>query len=259
MWSLKNNNLRRPCQSGFSLLEVIIAAGILSIVTLAAVSFWQNQQNFITHAKTKLALIEKQEELNDIVKSSAILAFSANQGSANQKLHNCLPARYVGCTGGVDYNGQCRDTAVAECTTSSVWQPFSVFDPVSNRKISGTQTDPVFYRRDNRPCSAGSPACFYQVTTEFQSRCPNGASKCAAAQNLVVKYTIKPVLSHYKGRSLSYVEIAKTREIEFGIEGIWTRMNQSCPPDYAVKGISYDYKVICIDEAGDTLNAQIVP
>ena len=211
-------------ESGVGLVEVIVGVGVLGIVLSLGAKFFSKQTKLQAANRTRVAIFNTGQYIEQLLASKAILHISAAQ-PGNATLDRCMTP------------------VTADCAESNSWIPFNLYNPESNDMVAGGPQQPVYHDSFGNICASSNLSdCAYSVTSEFMPRCFPGQNTCSTAQMIVVRYQIAviPGTSNQKIRPLEV-----QREIDIGFASIWTRLKQSCPPGQAVRGISYAYELRC--------------
>lgn len=165
--------MRRLDQSGFSLIQVLVAAGIMSMTVMAflAMQSVQSKSNVSTQTLISRNLLQLQIQ-QALVNPGAIMKSMADTSSGNVELKKCLVP-----TGN-------------SCTQTSAPAGFVLIDAQGTRISGGSPSDPARYDHTGAPCSSAGSRCLLEVYTEYQATCRNGTSPCSNA-DVLAKYTIR--------------------------------------------------------------------
>lgn len=202
---LTNANKPLKSQAGFTLMEMVVAFGLLAFVSLFAAMGIQSMVN-----------------------SRAQQSFVGGRNFVSQKIHNkvsnvALIAWSAANNTSVDSDG--NDAAIRACVfgrqgagdpqcQANNWIPFVLYesDNLSNpRPVSAPLRDPnnisrsnmnrIFYNRDTmEPCdpaqisasgTEASSKCSIGVLTRMRATCPNGNLTCDQAQAVEIGYVIR--------------------------------------------------------------------
>lgn len=191
---------------GFSLMEMLVAAGILSIIALAFLqlqSTWQksllNNRQMASRDSIKSLADRYILDLNVIQKSATKANYTAllSNFAGNEALDYCLngdpPAPTVQCPTGV------------QCCKAVTDQPFHILDPADpthTTRFSGTDAAtggafattnlaPVLYDINGLVCTTPSPDCALELVTTYNATCQGGGSKCSGASEIFINYSLR--------------------------------------------------------------------
>ena len=220
--------------SGFTLVEAMIGIGLLAIFVALSVRFYGKQKVSLERNQARVSMYNDVKFFENLLSSPGILAISAFQ-AGNNALLRCLQVA----------GGNCLELP------ANTWEPFELFEPETARRISGRPNAPIAYDKFGRECDANTLRCAYSISTEFRPRCFPGQPMCESAQMILVRYTVQPLIARTPPLQI-------IREIDVGFSNIWTRLNQQCPADYAVSGITYAYELHCINLQGDQGLPQVI-
>ena len=256
---------------GFTLVETLVGPGILAIVALAGLKYYDHHKQKLANNQMHIAMHHAMRSIENILDNKGSLAVSANHAS-NTALKSCLPDDYEACEAG-DTSDRCHRQTTEPCASlaSNAWVPFTLYHPQTLDPLSGTTHRPAGFDQRGRICEA-SP-CAFHVSTWFKPQCFPGQTNCEAAQMLTLAYEIKPNSSRSGNDASDILTMLPTlnptdgviaavrveREVDVGFSNIWTRLNQRCPDGYGVRGISYAYELHCEDPKGDIGNPTVIP
>lgn len=169
--------------SGFTIIEVMIAAAIMAVLSLGFAEF-TNHQNLAI--KGNRALAERDALTNRLSRIAADptgLIITANDSSnMSNQFHDCV----LGGTGATACN-TATCSAAAPCG-------LTLFDS-TNTVVAGPPANPKYYDLNGAPCTpvnATDTNCAIQAITEYFPSCGVGIPSCMLAQNITVKYTVQP-------------------------------------------------------------------
>jgi len=177
-------------KNAFALVELLIATGLLAVISLCGASMINNQHRGIKQN-------EEISERNDIVANlrrvtvSPIAIFSTYQNllSSNpgHPLVQCLAS-----------------TLAIDCDLTNMpplgWE-LDYYNQLGQR-VSGTSTNPVFYTREGAICNSGQ--CAFQVETRFIPICPSRGSQCAQASSIKINFVLSPMIGHGVAQSKTF-------------------------------------------------------
>ena len=169
---------------GFSLIQTLIAAGIIAIFVSVFADLLMNMQKEVKRNKNKHERILINYQIDQVVTSSKGVKESTEL-TQNAALKACVKGGQFGA-------------CLTNCCQNGVVYPFYLLDPrdenpdiPARARLSGPETDPVFYDDDsNVGCTAN---CAYTVTSSFKAHCPGGISSCDHAEHLQIEINYKPV------------------------------------------------------------------
>lgn len=166
--------------SGFTIIEVMIAAAIMAVLMLGFAEF-TNHQNLAI--KGNRALAERDaltNRLSRIAADATSLTVTANDSSnASNQFHDCV----LGGSGSTACN-TATCSAAAPCG-------LTLFDSQGS-VVAGPPANPKYYDLNGAPCtplSATDANCAIQAIAEYFPSCGVGVPSCMQAQNITVKYT----------------------------------------------------------------------
>jgi hypothetical protein len=151
-------------KKGQSLIQVLVAAAMLSVLMLSFMSFQQWQQKTILSSQAVMSRNFLQLRVERYLLDPTLLnkTFS-DPGLGNVALNNCI-------------NGF-GSPPVISCAAAT-GKGFSLVDPWGVR-IAGTSiVDPVRYDYSGAPCAVASAQCLFAVYTTYSATCP-AASPCS--------------------------------------------------------------------------------
>jgi prepilin-type N-terminal cleavage/methylation domain-containing protein len=139
---------------GFTLIEIVVALGIASIVFLAAgllLNTFNQNSTYVQAMQTRNSLLSSIKSLGSTL---SVIQNSAN-APENAVLKQCLSG--------------------AGCVASAIPTPVSIYQ-TSIEVTNGTPISPRFYSVNGLPCppslTFGNPECPLQVTTGYVFQCP---------------------------------------------------------------------------------------
>ena len=193
-------NIHRD-ESGFTLAEVLLAAGLLAIGIAASESY------FVHQAQVSVVLrgYSSRDKILSTIRTAAGMAAAIRNSylasGVNTALQNCLttqPSFLV------------ANPAYQDCNSGSV-NPFTLYGPLSvtaggvsyaSGAITGVPTSPVYYDLFGEVCtpsSSPSNSCLIQAWSVFIPQCPPAtllgppAPSCDVAELITVQYHIEPI------------------------------------------------------------------
>lgn len=176
------SNARLFDSSGFTLVEVLIAAAIMAGLSLGFAEF-TNHQNLTI--KGNRALAERDALTNRLSRISGdptALAISANDPSNSTAFHDCV-------LGGPTPTS--CDTTVCNSTTPC---DLTLLDSTSTVVAGPSVSSPKYYDLNGAPCTPVGPHdgnCAVQAFTKFFPSCGVSVTSCQVAKNITVVYTVQ--------------------------------------------------------------------
>jgi Tfp pilus assembly protein PilV len=178
MTSLKN-------QQGFSLLQMLIAAGILAIFVGVFSDLLVNLQKEVKRNKNKQDRVLNNYQIDQVVTSSFGMRTSADLVPLNDALKACV-------------RGGPTSACASSCCQNNVSSSFTLLDPrdtnpvlAEKARLSGPTGNPAMY--DDNSKNGCTQNCAYSVTTSFTPHCPGGVASCDHAEHLKVEMSFDPV------------------------------------------------------------------
>jgi len=178
MISLKN-------QQGFSLLQMLIAAGALAIFVGVFSDLLVNLQKEIKRNKNKQDRVLNTYQIDQVVVSTFGMRTSASLVPLNDALKACV-------------HGGATSLCTSNCCQNNVSSPFTLLDPrdtnptlAEKARLSGPTDNPEMY--DDNSKNGCTSNCAYGVTSTFTPHCPGGVASCDHAENLKVELSFDPV------------------------------------------------------------------
>lgn len=153
--------------SGFSLVELLIAAGIFALVSSAMLSFMRQQGQSMLAMRYVATRDSLKNRLRVTGSSEKALTESAKQPE-NIAMKRCLDG--VGCK-------------------ANVFQPFALYDAFGSKVAGAGAEKPVRYTIDGSGCTVKSPQCPIEVYSEIRTSCLDSA--CLIPSDFEVKFTIR--------------------------------------------------------------------
>ena len=245
---------RRPAhrQAGFTLIEVLIAAGIAVAAVSVALSLIQITQKSYTNAATISNRDRLARNIERVIQDMDRIRYAAaNDGSAgNRALSDCLTAKDL-----------TANPSLAP-TCSATLTPFRfVLKQGSPNPIAGDSQSPVYYGRDGAPCTAGTSCQFFKVITYFTPSCTSVSSDptkttqidtCYQARSIRVTYQITALKPLIGGQTLGPKPTDLTASgvnfaISFGLPP-----NSGCPIFAVMTGYGPGGTIVCRCVTGST-------
>jgi len=193
---------------GFSLMEMLVAAGILSIIALG---FLQIQSSW-----QKSLLNNRQMASRDSIKALAdryILDLKVIQNSAEKVNYSALSSNIAGnealdyCINGDPASPTAQCPTGSQCCKAITDQPFHILDPsdpTHTTRFSGTDAvaggafatttlSPVRYDINGLVCTTPSPDCALELVTTYTATCLGGGAKCSGASEIFINYNLRNI------------------------------------------------------------------
>lgn len=216
----RKQQLRR--QRGFSLIEVMVSFGIISIAAIALTHLQTSDQirvlaNRQASARDTIKMITDRYILDSkIIDSSVTEAnytltgseIGANTGG-NIALDLCIhppTAPNANCPASA-FPNCCKASPIDPLTSEPSAQPFHIIDPAYKTKIfsgtdasstpsniSSTQFHPVRYNSQGARCenqTNPTPDCALELVTAYVVKCPGGAASCINPEDIFIKYSLR--------------------------------------------------------------------
>ena len=170
-------------QSGFSLIQTLIAAGILAIFVAAFADMLLNMQKEVKRNKNRQDRTLITYQIDQVVTSPYGM-----RGSAELPVNNALKACVLGRAAG----GASSDCVANTSTQFYLLDPRDTSPDVSlRRRLAGTEADPQRYDdNSNNNCVNN---CAYTIKSRFIAHCPGGEASCEHAEHLQVQLEYEPV------------------------------------------------------------------
>jgi prepilin-type N-terminal cleavage/methylation domain-containing protein len=163
---------------GFSLIEVMIAVGVTSVVSLTVAQLISNTSNNVRNLRTVIARDIVFNQLQRLAGNIQALQLASNYtGSADN-------GAFASCTGGTA-------TGVAAITCVNNGRNFFSLVDLTGARVAGTSANPVYYTVEGVVCTTPSSYCALEAISEFVAYCPTAASPCAQAMSVDVIVSIQ--------------------------------------------------------------------
>lgn len=166
---------------GFSLVELVIALGISTILGLGIATFLRSQQVTVYALKSSLVMHQLAKTLEEAAGRPDVVAFSALYGKSggSSDLRACL---------GQVSGAPCLATQAINQRGMELILPFTVGNEIESTRlekntIAGTEEHPVWYTLEGKKCAptASLPlTCVLQASAYFWASCPANLSGLSA-------------------------------------------------------------------------------
>ncbi len=176
---------QRKYQLGFSLVQMIMSIGILSIILLSFADTLVGLQKEVSRNKSKQDRALNFYQIDQIFLSSYGLKASADLLPENNDLKACI-------------KGGATSSCASDCCTNGQAFDFVLVDPRDTNtdihkrmRLGGSLQTPAAYNDASSPGCVDD--CAYTISTSFIAQCPGGAATCDHAEHLAIKYIVEPV------------------------------------------------------------------
>jgi type II secretory pathway pseudopilin PulG len=244
---------------GATLLEVIVALGLLGII-IAAISTFMSDQ-FITSSRHSESRTQQRvaDRIRQIISDPDNIRASIDYG-INPSLRDCV---YT--------TGACTATV-----QGAYANPFDLYQATTDSM--GTQSGVhvgggIHYDKKGEICAAGSVGCVFQVNTYFWATCDfdNTPSRrplasCSVSRYLNFRFMIRyvpptapagsgPILKDFPPKA-DFESKITAFAVRMRTADVIQKLDQTCPPNQIVKGIKVDGTPICQCRNGNNLNIE---
>ncbi len=198
-------------QKGFSLVEVMVAVGLLAIVGLGAASQMAMTHQYSQFTYRQQGRDQAVERVASLATSAAALYWSAApENTAGSAVNSALAKCVLG------------DSASASCKNGKS-HPLTIYLPNTAIAATSTSTAPVYLdQKTGNPCPGGPPqysTCTLMAVATFTPLCPYQAftrmNTCDQAEAIMVQYEVRDtktqnsVLLASQGSGASTTSIAR--------------------------------------------------
>lgn len=214
-------------QKGITLVELMVALGILSMVSAIGFTYYNTTRNNLREVQFAQVMRTIAKDLEQLAQNPSAIAFSARRGSAgNLNLANCIERNPIQST--IELQRQiARDpdapTTVCDSVDPNRQVPFDLYVPpkdpdnfqAERRRVSGGGNTPEVWYDVNgkRGCLRSNPKCVIRARTYFWANCPRRANEirteiqaqgdflvpldntCLRAQSVNIRYQVSHVPS----------------------------------------------------------------
>lgn len=172
-------------KQGFSILQLLLIAAILSIILSAFTDLIVGLQKEVGRMKRKQDRVMTIHVMNQALTSEIGIAGSSEFLPENEMLKACIL-------------GGSTSTCTSNCCNGSDTFEFYLLDPrdstieaKSRTRLGGTTAMPAYFDfNSNSGCTGEN--CLFRVITKFKARCPGGAATCSHAESLSTTVDIIP-------------------------------------------------------------------
>lgn len=190
---------------GFSLVEILVVVGIMSIVAVGVMQIQTTDQMRL--------LSSRQMSSRDTVKMLAdryVLDYKIIKDSATSANYTALGSNFAG-NEALDY---CLETPAAptvlcpagthpNCCKAVTDQPFHILEPsnpsvrfsgtdaASGGSFTTTSSSPVRYDINGRTCTSPGPECALELVSTYTATCPSGLPECSSAERIFINYSLR--------------------------------------------------------------------
>lgn len=189
-------------ENGFGLVDVIVAAGIGSVIMLSMSTMMSNMSNSLRGSRTVASrdqlMTRIGREATNVTSLQASFAFTGSStypgfpSNAGSMFYNCVNgAPPNGCVA-KDSSG---DLSYGFTLTDSFSSPIAGPGLPMNSPGAATDANAAVYDVNGALCAnkadqAPSATCQILVTTTFSPKCSNNQSTCAQASSITINYTL---------------------------------------------------------------------
>lgn len=221
---------------GFTLVELLIAAGILAILAIVSSQFFVNLQLNQQQTRAQVSREQIRNELERIAGTVSAIKLSRDKRDASGSLIN---PQFSNCFNIVGGNPTCL---------SASKQPFTLFTS-QGEQISGPEGgNPFRLTIDGVPCGVGSEAstqCPFEVSTNFTPDC-GGAISCTRDKSFTIEFTVRISNAATVPARLKILKPA-TGKVTIGVSKLFeVAGRQQCgSANEVVVGLNPDGSLIC--------------
>lgn len=171
---------------GFGLIEVMVAAGIMSVIGLGAMQMLGTFQK----GANDLRATQNRDYIAQIVRDLA-----GNPSALNISAGNQLGAPFARCVG--------KSGATANCSALASPAAIRLYSPSNVLVADGTAAGPVVYAVDGSICGTGAGVvterCAFEVRAWYAPDCTNSCVAGGVASSVKIFYEIKKSAAVAKG------------------------------------------------------------
>ncbi|MDG0818027.1 type IV pilus modification PilV family protein [Bdellovibrio svalbardensis] len=176
----------RPSKvQGFTLVEVLVALLIVSVLTLACGTLLANLQDYIHKFQDSSSRALSWYQLTDRINGNSDFISSLALTPENDKLRVCTYGGSLGACAG-------------DCCSTLESNEFVILDSTDTnpnlslrRRLVGTSSKPALYTAQGELCVTAGQNCIYEITGSFSSVCPGSLESCDKAELFILDLQIK--------------------------------------------------------------------
>ncbi len=160
-------------EAGFSIIQVLIFIGILTVMSLQIVQMSVNRQREVLGGRA----VSSRDAAFDRVRFYAAVPSALVQSSAlvgNPMFKKCV----FGIGAGV-------------CDATTTTGLILTEAPPSTVQFAGPENAPVLLSEHGEPCATVSESCIIEVIASFRPECAGGAASCATAQGIHIEFKVR--------------------------------------------------------------------
>lgn len=252
-------------ESGVTILEVLVALGLIGIVAASATTYLVKANFEVRRENEKSAMLFLADRIQlELGTPDAIRNAIDNDTSVpNQILKNCV-APGVACT----------KAAVPNVTEPAGQLGFYLYSSGENtRKIAGPPSDPIGYTKQGELCAPGNANCTFGVLSWFWGTCPiNTVTKipnatCTDPIYMNFRFQIRPLRQPRPEEGGRYTEFPNDAAFNASSYGFAVRLRTAdivertlatCAPDQRVKSIGRNGLPVCECVVQQAIGGQVV-
>jgi prepilin-type N-terminal cleavage/methylation domain-containing protein len=235
-----NKNDVRKSQSGFSIVETMIAMTLLAVIIAGVASFSRYSSRGLMTLRAKNVAENIEKNIRATASNAANISLSS---SSSGTLRACLDIVQA-------LQGKIAPTD-GGCAPMTAPQSFALQDQNGN-KLAGSTFDPRFYDYSGVACAAGTPNCLIRAETAYQLICPANEPACSKASTVRTFFRIsaQSVAKGNKPSSLSSFQ-SRSGMIDMPLSNIKmiSLGNVKCDPGMTLTGITSKGEPLCLKNA----------
>jgi hypothetical protein len=248
---------------GFSLIEVLIAGALLTVVGLGVASLIKGQSQQLSTLRTYSSRDQLKAQLDYAVNSLASSFASVGGPNSTITIANSISANnglLFHCLNGTNGANGCSANSWidgAGVTRNSAPVPFYLISSSSQyldaaSALGGPDAQPVFYDRTGRRCTfaesgtTGNQNCYIRVRSYYAVTCPSLSQTCQRADKVMMGYVLDRALNipvSELSPAISDIKITDSMKSQITIQNPLTTV-RTCSPGF-VNGINSDGTVNC--------------
>jgi hypothetical protein len=215
-------------KQGFSLIEVLIAGAMMTVVGLGVATMINGQNRQVSNIRAYSSRDQVRAQLDQAINSYAALVASTGGPGSTTAIATAISANNNALFNCINGTGPCVQTA-GGASLSFYLIPAGAQFLDQNEAIAGTTAQPVYYDKNGRRCTFaesgvnGTTTCFLRARAAFGTYCPGGVTPCTVAEKITVSYT----LDQAPGVALTDTNVA-TRTITSQVSTIEVPLNGNC-------------------------------